>query len=682
QDDLSVKAKRRNSETSEASSADVPEQTDKKTHQYPTAKRRLCSLKKKEEASQLRDQSRKPSLLPDAAYNINKINRLLMRDDRYKKLYKRCSPRWTKKYELRPEDAQNDDVIDYAIDSEVKIRSSEGHKIWDVQWARSGKGDTGFEIDFVVASSPREIGDLLNMKDGSKSLLFKYSQYPVPSWQPINLIERGRAKLVDSFDNRNLDLDFIETRLCMELGEAEFKKRFPNRYLAFEDGVGKGRYVVCQRSLYVNRLRAIEWRWNYICARAGLPPLYIVDWTDELEDDKSLWDLEFVLYLVQSPSVRAMLSNFNQLKALRCEKTCRKCTQTARTSKISRCCNIKQSIDIMDARGSLRMVDVGEGSGGPLHALMDFECSDACGCGSSCENRRLQKGRQMTLVVFREPTKGWGVRCVSEIQKGAYVTEYIGEVTKHGGNNNYEFQMSSFQAVTANGKTYKTPLIIGAEKKGNESRFFAHSCSPNTEPIQTIVERHGLFFHHVAFNALRRILPGEELTFSYFGEEDAKKKIKMMFGACSCRSPECHFPADKHSASTSDGSSKKESVEEKKKSRKRARMEVKVEGEEDEKRGSADKSEEKDERRGREPIGDDVHVDYEMDDQPGPSTRSSNSMNGETKKRGEKITIDAMKKEEENEGGKKGAERKRKREEGEGGKRVSKRNRRYSPSQY
>ncbi|GMR37914.1 hypothetical protein PMAYCL1PPCAC_08109, partial [Pristionchus mayeri] len=640
------KAKRRISEVSEASSADVPEQ-------------------------------REPSPSPDATYDINKFNQLVMRDERYKKLHKRCSPRWTKKYLLLPEDAQDDDVIDYGVDIKVLIRSTQGHKVWDLQWSKESNG--ALPIDYIVACSPREIGDLLKMENDSKSLI-KFTNYPVPSWEPNGSIDKGRTLTIKAFDDRNLDLDFIEVRLIMELGgEMEFKRSYPNRYMKEERGLGMGGYVACQRSLYVNRLRAIEWRWNYICARAGLPPLYIEDWTNEAEDDASLQELDFIIYLALSPEVKAMLRNFNQLKNVKCEKECGMCSKVERTAKVKHCCNVKISIDIMDDRGTTRMVDEGKGRPGPLDVSMDFECGDACGCGSSCENRRLQKGRQMTLVIFREPRKGWGVRCVSEIKKGAYVTEYIGEVSTTDGDDdsNYEFQMTSYKAVTSKGKTYETPLNIGARNKGNESRFFAHSCSPNTEPIQTIVERHGLFYHRVAFNAARRILPGEELTFSYFDGDDAKKKIKKMFGACSCRSPQCHFPAELHSVA-SDGSSKKESVEEKKKIRKRG---AKVTMEE-----LRELQEKEDEERGNDGESDEdehyVHGDYEMDDESGPSTRrSSHSINGDKKKRGGKRTSDAMKKEEEEGGRRKGAEkRKRREEEDEREKRVAKDHRRWTPS--
>ena len=60
---------------------------------------------------------------------------------------------------------------------------------------------------------------------------------------------------------------------------------------------------------------------------------------------------------------------------------------------------------------------------------MIFECNRACGCWNNCGNRVVQQGITARLQVFKSAgQKGWGVRTLTEIPKGAFVCEYVGEV--------------------------------------------------------------------------------------------------------------------------------------------------------------------------------------------------------------------------------------------------------------
>jgi histone-lysine N-methyltransferase SUV39H len=38
-----------------------------------------------------------------------------------------------------------------------------------------------------------------------------------------------------------------------------------------------------------------------------------------------------------------------------------------------------------------------------------FECNDICGCGRTCPNRVVQRGRRMPLEIFKTEKKGWGI---------------------------------------------------------------------------------------------------------------------------------------------------------------------------------------------------------------------------------------------------------------------------------
>lgn len=59
-----------------------------------------------------------------------------------------------------------------------------------------------------------------------------------------------------------------------------------------------------------------------------------------------------------------------------------------------------------------------------------FECNVRCNCGSDCLNRVAQKGRKYKLCIFRTANgRGWGVKSLQIIKKGAFVIEYVGEVS-------------------------------------------------------------------------------------------------------------------------------------------------------------------------------------------------------------------------------------------------------------
>lgn len=57
------------------------------------------------------------------------------------------------------------------------------------------------------------------------------------------------------------------------------------------------------------------------------------------------------------------------------------------------------------------------------------ECWLKCGCSKSCGNRVVQRGIKHKLQVFMTPGgKGWGLRTLEDLPKGAFVCEFIGEV--------------------------------------------------------------------------------------------------------------------------------------------------------------------------------------------------------------------------------------------------------------
>ncbi|CAK9161945.1 unnamed protein product [Ilex paraguariensis] len=65
------------------------------------------------------------------------------------------------------------------------------------------------------------------------------------------------------------------------------------------------------------------------------------------------------------------------------------------------------------------------------HLVRKFikECWRKCGCNMQCGNRVVQRGITCKLqVFFTNDDKGWGLRTLKDLPKGAFVCEYVGEI--------------------------------------------------------------------------------------------------------------------------------------------------------------------------------------------------------------------------------------------------------------
>ncbi|XP_062281176.1 histone-lysine N-methyltransferase, H3 lysine-36 specific isoform X3 [Scomber scombrus] len=164
------------------------------------------------------------------------------------------------------------------------------------------------------------------------------------------------------------------------------------------------------------------------------------------------------------------------------------------------------------------------------HMLM-YECHpQVCAAGERCQNQAFTKRQYTTVEIFRTLSRGWGLRAVSDIKKGAFVSEYVGEVIdeeecrariKHAQEND----ICNFYMLTLD-----KDRIIDAGPKGNQARFMNHCCQPNCETQKWTVNgdtRVGLF-------SLQDIPKGEELTFNYNLECLGNGKT-----ACKCGAPNC-----------------------------------------------------------------------------------------------------------------------------------------------
>lgn len=173
-----------------------------------------------------------------------------------------------------------------------------------------------------------------------------------------------------------------------------------------------------------------------------------------------------------------------------------------------------------------------------LDPPMLFECSRACLCWNTCQNRVVQNGITCHLQLFRTSGKGWGVRTLQSIPKGTFVCEYIGEILSDSEADQREDDSYLFDLENRDGETF----CLDARYYGNVSRFVNHLCEPNLVPVRVFVDHQDLSFPRMAFFSSRDIDAYEELGFDY-GEKFWMIKYKMF--TCECGSDKCKYSKDR-----------------------------------------------------------------------------------------------------------------------------------------
>jgi len=170
-----------------------------------------------------------------------------------------------------------------------------------------------------------------------------------------------------------------------------------------------------------------------------------------------------------------------------------------------------------------------------------FECQPDCGCGKDCKNKVVQKRCQFRLSIFRTPDcRGWGVKALQNIPKGAFIKEYVGEIitnsevtrrmnTYYQSNVTYFFDLDMVET--------ELDLSIDATCHGNISRFVNHSCDPN---LGVYFVNYGVLEPSIpclALFTIKEVAKDEELTLDYnlgTNEPDKHKTVK-----CLCKSSRC-----------------------------------------------------------------------------------------------------------------------------------------------
>ncbi|XP_028094415.1 probable inactive histone-lysine N-methyltransferase SUVR2 isoform X2 [Camellia sinensis] len=188
------------------------------------------------------------------------------------------------------------------------------------------------------------------------------------------------------------------------------------------------------------------------------------------------------------------------------------------------------------------------------HLVRKFikECWWKCGCSKQCGNRVVQRGINCNLQVCRIPEgKGWGLRTLEDLPKGAFVCEYVGEILT-----NAELYKRISQSPSSEEHAYpvlldanwgsegvlkdEEALCLDATYYGNVARFINHRCfDSNLVEIPVEVETPDHHYYHLAFFTTRKVEALEELTWDYgidFDDHDHPvKAFKCQCGSQFCR---------------------------------------------------------------------------------------------------------------------------------------------------
>ncbi|KAM6180235.1 histone-lysine N-methyltransferase SETDB2 [Erethizon dorsatum] len=105
-----------------------------------------------------------------------------------------------------------------------------------------------------------------------------------------------------------------------------------------------------------------------------------------------------------------------------------------------------------------------------------YECSLLCKCNRQmCQNRVVQHGPQVRLQVFKTEKKGWGVRCLDDIDRGTFVCIYSGRLLNRA-------NPEKPNVIDENGKEENTMKNIFSKKRKIEVVY--SDCEAQVIPLE------------------------------------------------------------------------------------------------------------------------------------------------------------------------------------------------------
>lgn len=145
--------------------------------------------------------------------------------------------------------------------------------------------------------------------------------------------------------------------------------------------------------------------------------------------------------------------------------------------------------------------------------------------------RNGEKPNGQPFEVRRSAIQGRGGFATRRIKKGERVVEYTGEkISWKEADRRYDDDSMKRHHTFLFTLTSRT--CIDAAVGGNDARFINHSCDPNCEAV--------IVGNRIYIEALRDILPGEELSYDYAYERDADSdKDEEKLYVCHCGAKNC-----------------------------------------------------------------------------------------------------------------------------------------------
>ncbi|WKX93049.1 hypothetical protein Q1695_010798 [Nippostrongylus brasiliensis] len=157
------------------------------------------------------------------------------------------------------------------------------------------------------------------------------------------------------------------------------------------------------------------------------------------------------------------------------------------------------------------------------------------------ENSRLNV-EVASLKVFRTcDGRGWVVRALRSIRKGAFIGEYTGELLSDAETARPERTDTYFFETRVGERLY----TVDARMYGNFTRFINHSCRPNATVGMVVWEAQLEQLSHICIFATENIPQGVEITISY-GQSWWDAKLRLF--SCRCGHSICEYTEERRKA--------------------------------------------------------------------------------------------------------------------------------------
>lgn len=100
-----------------------------------------------------------------------------------------------------------------------------------------------------------------------------------------------------------------------------------------------------------------------------------------------------------------------------------------------------------------------------------YECGTGCLCNKHCPTRVVQNGIQVQLQIFKTKEKGWGVRTLHDIPRGAFITVYSAQILSeesadisgHTAGDNYFANLDFIDCAEATKEAYESDCQLPLE---------------------------------------------------------------------------------------------------------------------------------------------------------------------------------------------------------------------------